>query len=379
MLGGSNDLPLSMQMPTPLSIRPVGRTTRPRSCVFCATVCNCAPTLKFVLESMATAQGAVFDTVAFIISHDHCTDGSVAILEQFQTEHDFEVVIIENIGNDSPHRTHRIAHARNAIMECMEQHFASRFDYFAVFDADDVCCRPLRLDVLERYLDDAYADAWDALTFDPGAHTIGYPLRYYDLWGLQFGFFVHNVFGWGEHSRLLGQLMHETLIRILDEAPPGSLLPCRSAFAGFGLYRTSKFRGVRYDASIIRTAPATELAALQKLFEGLLGTPLTLEQIRPNENCEHIAFHVGATAKHGAKIVLANETLFRARDDAPVASQSLLLPAVEQPPRDWDCVTRAWTREKVTAALGLPPSDKDPAAALASASKLQHQWASSGS
>ena len=371
MLDGPNDLPSSMQMPTPLTIQPAGSSTSPRSCVFCATVCNCALTLEFVLADMSTAR-SIFDTIAFIISHDHCTDGSVAILERFQADSDFEVVIIENVDNDSPYRTHRIAHARNAIMECMEEHFASRFFYFAVFDADDVCCRPLRLDVFERYLDDAYIDAWDALTFDPAAHTIGYPLRYYDLWALQFGIFVHNVFGWGEHSRLLGQLMHETLIGLLDEAPPGSLLPCRSAFAGFGLYRTRKFLGVRYDAGVIRTAPASELAALQKFLEGLVGTPLTLEQIRPNENCEHIAFHVGATAKHGAKVVLANETLFGPRDPAPVGVAS------EQPPSDLgrDCVTRAWTREKVTAALGLAPSDEDPAAALASASKLQNQWAS---
>ena len=59
-----------------------------------------------------------------------------------------------------------------------------------------------------------------------------------------------------------------------------AIVTCRSAFAGFGLYRTRKFLGVRYDASVIRTAPASELAALRKFLEGLVGTPLTLEQIR---------------------------------------------------------------------------------------------------
>ena len=306
-------LPPSMRLPTPLVIRPVGSRKRPCSCVFVATVCNCQRTLEYVLESMARAHGAVFDTIAFIISYDHCTDGSVAILERFRDECGHEVVLIENVANDSPYRTHRIAHARNAIMDCIERGPFATFDFFAVFDADDVCCRPLRLEVLDRYLDDAYADAWDALTFCPASDTIGYPMRYYDLWALQFGFFVHNVFGWGEHSRVLGQVMHEMLIGLLDAAPPGSLIPCRSAFAGFGLYRTRKFLGVRYDASVMLTAPASEVAVLQTLLEGLLSAPLTRQQIRPNENCEHIAFHVGATARHGAKVVIANETAFGPR------------------------------------------------------------------
>jgi hypothetical protein len=233
------DLPPSMRVPAPLTIRPSGSRPAYSSCVFCASIRNNASHLEAVLANMASTIPAVFDRIAFVVSHDHCTDRSVDILESFREQSSHEVVIIEKAHNDSPYRTHRIARARNAILECIEERFAD-FDFFAVFDADEVCTEPIRLDVLERYTDDAYIEAWDAITFDH-VQMDDYPMRYYDLWALQFGIFVHNGMGWGKESRLVGQLMYHQLIEYLDKAPPGALLPCRSAFGGFGLYRTSKF------------------------------------------------------------------------------------------------------------------------------------------
>jgi hypothetical protein len=76
---------------------------------------------------------------------------------------------------------------------------------------------------------------------------------------------------------------------------------------------------------------------LKAVLEALLSTSLKLEQLLPNENCEHIAFHVGATAKHGAKIVIANEVAFGYREGQ---RERLRLPSSKSPSR---CVDRSDT------------------------------------
>ena len=109
-------------------------------------------------------------------------------------------------------------------------------------------------------------------------------------------------------------------------------MPCRSAFGGFGLYRRAKFAGARYDASVARTAAAEEVAEQKAMLEGLLGESLRLEQMLPQENCEHIAFYAAAAAAHGAKVVLANDVLFGSK--AEVAEHVALRLAKKQSERD---------------------------------------------
>ena len=299
-------------VPTPVTVEPSGSSRRPRSCVFAATVRNCERHLDTVLQNIASTR-AVFDSIAFVFSHDNCTDRSLDILQNFRATCGHEVILIENQQNNSPYRTHRIAKARNAIIECIEERFAS-FDFFAMFDADEVCAQPIRLNVLERYLDDAYVAHWDALTFDH-VQMPNYPMTYYDLWALLFGPFVHNSMGFGPHSRQIGVVVYHFLMETLTKIPWGSLLPCRSAFGGFALYRRAKFAGARYDASVVQTASDAEVRELKGLLELLLGESIKLEQLLPNETCEHISFYAAAAAAHGAKVVLANDVLFGSKAD----------------------------------------------------------------
>ena len=298
-------LPPSMRLPTPLVIRPVGSRKRPCSCVFVATVCNCQRTLEYVLESMARAHGAVFDTIAFIISYD--TARTAASQSWSGSATNVVTGVIENVANDSPyhaphrpcakrhHGLHRTRPLRHVRLLCR-------------FRRGRCVLPPLRLEVL--------IGTW--MTPMP---TLGTPsplssIRYHRLphailrpWALQFGFFVHNVFGWGEHSQsVLGQVMHEMLIG-LDAAPPGSLIPAARLLRLRLQDAQIPRRSLRCERDAHRTG--VEVAVLQTLLEGL-SAPLTRQQIRPNEN-EHIAFHVGATARHGAKVVIANETAFGPR------------------------------------------------------------------
>jgi glycosyltransferase involved in cell wall biosynthesis len=232
--------------------------------------------------------GTLFANYVIVIAYDVSHDDSLRILQRYQATHPGRMHIHINTDPLSPIRTANIAKARNQCLQTIrDSPLYASWEYFVMMDCDDVCDTPLHLRTLATKL---WRQDWDALSFNR------YP--YYDLWALSIGPYQgHYGLFYGGHAKWYKYIMQQ-----LRDTPPRGLIPCRSAFNGFAIYRTHKFIDCSYDGKLhIERIPAcTHRAA----------GPLRLELAKERGDCEHRAFHEEAIRKHGARIRISPQLLF---------------------------------------------------------------------
>lgn len=259
------------------------------NCCICGTVRNCAPYLEKVLQNIEII-GSIFIQYKIIIAYDESIDDSLEILQKYKNTHPDNFILY--IGNEplTPFRVENIARARNKILDIIKTSF-SHYDYFIMIDCDEVCCKNVNLDVLIYYLENNYE--WDALTFNKNP--------YYDLWAFSKYPYVFSCFhfkdwkAWGRYIE-----------KIIQETPSKTLIPCLSAFNGFGIYKTNKFINCYYDHK-----PRLDLIPEHLIQENIkLSGPILLKGKAALIDCEHRSFHLMAINYNNAKIRIAPEILF---------------------------------------------------------------------
>lgn len=261
------------------------------SCVIAGTVRNCGKYLDKVFVNMEKL-GDLFDEFVIMISYDKSSDNTLAKIKTYQLEHK-NVYLFINGGPLSSHRTHNIAAARNKCIQKIREDY-SHYKYFIMMDCDDVCSSEVKIPVLHKYLIEENDSKWDCLTFNKRP--------YYDTWALSIGplaFSCHHVKDganplWGKYVN--------TQIRA---TPPGTLIPCYSAFNGFGIYKTEKFINCVYDGRI-----RLDLIPKRLLNANLRVTGPFVFHKMPYQDCEHRSFHFQAIHKTQARIRIAPEVLF---------------------------------------------------------------------
>jgi glycosyltransferase involved in cell wall biosynthesis len=256
-------------------------------CCICGTVKNCAPYLERVLHNMERV-GSLFVDYVLLIAYDISHDDSLGILQRYQASHPGRMHILINTDPLSPVRTANLAKARNRCLQTIrESPVYASWEYFVMMDCDDVCATPLHLRTLATKL---LRRDWDALTFH--RHP------YYDLWALSIGPYQgHYGLFPGGHRK-----WYKYVTQQLRATPWKELVPCRSAFNGFAIYRAPLFLDCVYDGKLYleRIPACTHRAA------GPLRRDLTAER----GDCEHRAFHEEAIRKHGARIRISPQVLF---------------------------------------------------------------------
>lgn len=243
-------------------------------------------------------------------------------------------VIVRTIPNPSPLRTVRIAKARNVCLDELDH--LGDVEYHAMIDCDDKGAGQWNLEVIRNALSDS--DDWDCLSFDRS--------HYYDSWALLFdGFTQHS---WGFRPRRspgfmrmrksdgrVNTLMLAEIRRKLDTSPTHTI-EVVSAFNGFAIYKTRRFRGLRYDGYASNFNRLYSDASRRLLEYGLfhkygIDTLCVADGADGNgEACEHLLYHVNAH-RRGCKIKI---------------SRSIVC---DDPPR------RAPARAEPTATSGPPP------------------------
>jgi hypothetical protein len=270
-------------------------------CVISCPVRNVENYLNYTLNNIENISRN-FQEFIVIFFYDNSTDNTLSIIKKFQNLHEDKgnIIIIENTEPLSKYRTHRIANARNKILEYIEINH-SNTDFFILLDCGDECAYKVNCDILNKYL---LRDDWDALFFN----REGLPCGNYDIWALQFDNFIQNCWSFSKPIEIINIMKNELELK-LKNLNENNLLEVLSAFNGFGIYRPNKFFGLRYDASIERFFPNIEL---EKMLEYIRNTYNLDTVINENceENCEHIGFHINAINKNNAKIRMTNECIF---------------------------------------------------------------------
>lgn len=256
-------------------------------CCICGTVKNCGPYLNKVFQNIETI-GKIFDDYKIIISYDHSTDNSLAILQNYQSNNNNFILHIET-EPQTPYRTHNIARARNKCLDIIRTNF-SDYEYFIMIDCDDVCSNPVNLEYILYYL--TINTEWDALSFNKQP--------YYDTWALSKYPYVFSNMHF-KNPEGYGPFIE----KIINETPKKTLIPCLSAFNGFAIYRTNKFIDYFYDPK-----PRLDLIPKHLIEKNIqLCGPMYLKDKAAIVDCEHRSFHLMAVS-NGARIRIAPEVIF---------------------------------------------------------------------
>ena len=233
-----------------------------------------------------------------IVAYDESSDASMQILAKYSMIHNDTVII--NVDNRNDYRdnnerhvdrSQRIANARNIILDHIYNFFPS-WEYFIMMDTNYYSCvTPIDTKVLSRVI---LSSKWDGLSFnrDP----------YYDIWALSIPPLVLSCWHIYKYDKALA-LYEKYITDKLAKLNRDDFLPVMSAFCGFAIYRTEKFKDCRYSGKFDINMFSEQ--SIRKNAE-ILDSKLF---IRAND-CEHRNFHVDAIKKNAARIMVSPLHLF---------------------------------------------------------------------
>jgi len=268
------------------------------NCCICGPVKNCGPYLIKVLENIEKI-GSLFHEYTILIYYDKSNDNTLEILKDYQNKNPrFKLYI--NSNPMSPFRTHNIAIARNFCLNYIREN-KDIYPFFIMMDFDDVNCKEVKINTLDKYLK---REDWDGLSFNTSPN-------YYDIWGLSIWpyCFSYNHF---ENNVRNYDIIQNYVTALLNKLPSGGLLPCISSFNGFSIYRTNKFLNTYYDGRIRKDLiPLQNMNSHSKASKSKLVYKKYVTVDGRYEDCEHRAFHIQARQNSGARIMISPEILFR--------------------------------------------------------------------
>ena len=267
------------------------------NCCICGPVKNCGLFLDKVFENIEKV-GSLFNNYIILIYYDNSSDNTLDKLKEYKQKNN-KLTFYVNKTPISKYRTHNISIGRNFCLNYIIKN-KEKYPFFIMMDFDDVNCKNINLDVLNKYLN---RKDWDGLSFNTSP-------KYYDIWGLSiypycfsYNHFKNNVENY--------TIIQNYIIDKLNKLPNGKLLQCISSFNGFSIYRTNKFLNTYYDGKVrIDLLPnhllkAHKNASNSNVIYHNYGNVNGLY-----EDCEHRAFHIQAAKNSNAKIRISKEVLF---------------------------------------------------------------------
>ena len=267
----------------------------------CGCVKDCEPYLKPIFQNIRTISQQ-FSDFRIIIAYDESSDYSLNILHKIRkTFPDGKMTILLGDTPLTPIRTQNIANARNRILtEIRQDNPDSQFEYFIMMDMDNVCSGNLNISVLDKYLHCERIDEplkWDALTFNR--------TKYYDIWALSIKPYTFSCWHYDNAKTVVNTMKSYIKTKLTEYGDKNELLPCISAFNGFGIYRTAKYINIHYEWNINHT-----LAIYPKNMIDIMSRHVGSQPISRIDDCEHRFFHISASKMNGARIFISPLCLF---------------------------------------------------------------------
>lgn len=258
----------------------------------CFCVRNCAKYLPSIFRNIELLKKLNFKIFCVFV-YDNCSDNSEQILLKYKNNNDN--IIIKNIINISLLRTERIAKARNVCLNIVYNELKDIRFHFMI-DADDVCFGEWNIDIINKYLNRFDDEKWDCVSFNK--HD------YYDIWALLYDDFKNHCWGFGEKSSKITNSMKEDIIKKLKFCESEEL-NVYSAFNGFAIYKTERFKGFYYDGLyknfkklITDNERIKTIEAIKNIFN------LDAKIYETYECCEHLFYHLTAF-KEGRTIIIS--------------------------------------------------------------------------
>ena len=265
----------------------------------CLSVRDCSNFLPYIFNNLNNL-GKHFINFYIIFVYDNCKDNTELLLNEYKEKSRFNVYVINNKNNNSPHRTVRIANSRNRYIDIV-YNVIKVIDFHIVIDADDVNVKSWNIDIIKKYLD---KDNWDSISFNRD--------KYYDIWALLYGDYKHHCWGFNEDSRKVVNHMRNDITNKLNNLNDDELFTCLSAFNGFAIYRTPKFINIRYDGLYSNHkrlfSDEERENTLNVLRKELNDDNLQLDN-NSIQSCEHIYYHVTSIYKNNARIRISKDIL----------------------------------------------------------------------
>ena len=259
------------------------------SCLICGCVKNCEKYLDDVFNNISKIQ-ELFTKSKIIISFDNSNDFTLNRLIELKNNFDIDIIINKDPLTNI--RTVNIERARNKILKRVYNEY-NEYDYFIMIDMDDVSSKPININILKEILDEKKVNIWDGLFFNNA--------NYYDFWALNFKEFQYSCWH-SNNSKKLINLMNQ---QFKEECKNKEFIECQSAFGGFGIYKTNKFKGCYYRSLIDLTLFNQE--AIKSIYNKFNIQYL----INPNiYDCEHRYFHLNAIQLNNVKLFIYNKNFF---------------------------------------------------------------------
>uniref|UniRef100_A0A6C0J3P6 Glycosyltransferase n=1 Tax=viral metagenome TaxID=1070528 RepID=A0A6C0J3P6_9ZZZZ len=231
-------------------------------------------------------------TVIFVYDDNDKLDNKFT---NFKKESKFKV-IYKKIKNTSKFKTIRISNARNKCLEILDK--LKHIDYHFVIDCNKINCMEWNINIFKKYLKE---DTWDCLSFNRW--------KYYDIWALMYENIYHHC--WGYNSRNICKkvikVTKNDIKKKLSELKNNELFPCLSAFNGLAIYRTKKFKGIKYDGEYKNLKTIISDEQRDKTLNFLKNKwCLRDKKLEINENkvesCEHLFYHLSAIKENNCRI-----------------------------------------------------------------------------
>ena len=259
----------------------------------CFCVRNCERYLPYIFRNIELLKTLNYNIFCIFV-YDNCSDKSEKLLFEYKRKYN-DKVIIKKILNTSMLRTVRIAKARNVCL-CVVYNELKNIDFHIMIDCDDVGAPKWNIDIIDKYLNNFDGDNWDCITFNKK--------EYYDIWALLYDDFKHHCWGFGKESRAVIGVMKQNIVNKIQNSKSNNIQVI-SAFNGFGIYKTQRFKGFYYDGhdanfkNIVTDMERTKTIEAFKKYN--LNVNISTTHL---ECCEHLFYHLSAV-KQGRVIKIS--------------------------------------------------------------------------
>lgn len=257
----------------------------------CFCVRDCGNYLSDIFKNIELLKTLDFNIFCIFI-YDNCLDNSEELLINYKNKNK-ESVIIKEIINNSNWRTARIAKARNVCLDIVYNKLKN-ISFHIMIDSDNINTPKWNIDIINKYLNNFDGDNWDCISFNKR--------NYYDIWALLYDDFKHHCWGFGKNSSKVTLVMKNNIIKKLQNSKSNSI-EVMSAFNGFGIYKTERFKGFYYDGlydnfkGLVTDIERNKTVEALKKFNLNVNCKMSNHQHGRDGHCEHLFYHLSAFKK----------------------------------------------------------------------------------
>lgn len=263
-------------------------------------VYNCEQYIDAVFKNIEKI-GKLFKKYSVVIAIDKGTDGSLEKLKSWESKCSGKLYILEGVQTGD-YRTERISNARNRILEKMREIYSKNpFDHFIMMDCDNVCSKPINLNVFKGVF--GQKDRWDAVSFI-GSEVGEYSWLYYDFWALSIPPFMLSCW----HYDKPDVMIHQMNTYITQEINKKEWIPCYSAFNGFAIYKSTVFLKYKYHWKVEDIVDLIPKDTYKESIKKASTYDCYFDIKKQVFDCEHRYFHLSAK-RDGAKLFIVPEKI----------------------------------------------------------------------